>query len=344
MNTVEQTDTAAKTVAFNSAATLLAGSFANDVAAIWAGERRNEYLTAPDARRHVWHAWLAAHEIATAATAEASYEHLMHARGRVLMADAYGACPAGLLSALGRLGPQARHPKAYRALVDLLARGGAAAKHVCHAKEITDGLIVGLAALPERMARSHEAVASLVKLGLSGQGLATFAWALTRMHAFFGEDATDTVLDAAKPWEALWETHLAHGFPPPPWPATERLLPVDSAARLHEAGHRLKNCLRGGEYLRELSRRVVDGTTYFYEWRGEEAALLMFRRVGRLGWYLSESGGAGNHWLSAGSRDAIVAELRRIREICPLVDVDPVGFRLGLAPNFYVEDTFGWGE
>src|SRR4051794_12513448 len=36
----------------------VAGPFATQVSQIWSGDRIKEYLTATDARRHVWHAWL----------------------------------------------------------------------------------------------------------------------------------------------------------------------------------------------------------------------------------------------------------------------------------------------
>ncbi|MEO7027303.1 MAG: hypothetical protein ABI056_07085 [Caulobacteraceae bacterium] len=255
--------------------------------------------------------------------------------GRALMAEAFGDCPAGLLSALGRLGPQARRSGAYRALVAVLARGGVAAKCVHHGKDLSDGFLIGLAALPQDAAHHADAILGFKKQAFSGQAMATFAWALPRMGAVHGQEAVDAILTAADPWNALWDTHAALGFPPPPWPATERMTPLESVRHLREVGKRLRNCMGRTYYARELVRRVADGMVYFYEWLGAEPAFLMFERVTRLGWYLASAGGVANAWLSAATRDDIVTELGRIPEVCPVVDIESVGFNLGSQHTFY---------
>src|SRR4051794_33550507 len=48
----------------SSIVALIAGPFAKEVGQIWPDQRIAEYLTATDARRHVWHAWLSSECIA----------------------------------------------------------------------------------------------------------------------------------------------------------------------------------------------------------------------------------------------------------------------------------------
>src|SRR5688500_8726442 len=93
---------------------LIAGPFHYAVAALWPGDRMSDYLLAPAARRHVWHAWLSARDEAGIADPESAGRRLMSASARELLAEAYGRVPLGLARALGRLGPLAQPQRTYR--------------------------------------------------------------------------------------------------------------------------------------------------------------------------------------------------------------------------------------
>ena len=83
-----------------------------------------EYLSAPDGRRHLWHACFASGHPSfrwqTAAAATRLYDRLTYAPGKELASEAYGDCPPGLLRCLGRLGAEPRSGYTYRALVQVL--------------------------------------------------------------------------------------------------------------------------------------------------------------------------------------------------------------------------------
>jgi hypothetical protein len=111
----------------NSVVELVAGGYVKAVNRIW-GAKVGEYLSAPDARRHLWHACFASGHPSfrwqTAAAATRLYDRLTYAPGKELSAQAYGDSPPGLLGCLGRLGAEARSGYTYRALVQVLQRGG----------------------------------------------------------------------------------------------------------------------------------------------------------------------------------------------------------------------------
>src|SRR5215203_2193361 len=98
----------------NSVVECIAGPFAERVERIWEA-KLGEYLSASDARRHLWHACLASGHPTfrprSVASARRLYERVTYAPGRELAAQAYGECPPGLLRSLGRLGASRAAPK-----------------------------------------------------------------------------------------------------------------------------------------------------------------------------------------------------------------------------------------
>jgi hypothetical protein len=89
-------------------------------------QNKGVYLTATDARRHVWHACLSSGAIAvyvrSPMSVESAYARLTYAKGKNLILQAYACGPAGVMRILGRLGTQARPPEVYRALATALVR------------------------------------------------------------------------------------------------------------------------------------------------------------------------------------------------------------------------------
>ena len=102
---------------------------------IWPGSRIADYLTAPDARRHIWHACLAS-ECGTFSPVvndpDLLYSRLMSMRAKVLIVQAYGVRPRGITGTMRRLGPEARAPEIYRMIVRVLDEGAVGAKILIH--------------------------------------------------------------------------------------------------------------------------------------------------------------------------------------------------------------------
>jgi len=246
-------------------AVLIAGAFAAEVARIWPGPYFADYRTAPDARRHVWHCWLASDGAGLEARFRAhpalARRRLTVRKARELLAAAYGACPPGLVGALGCCGPEARTPRFYRLLVTVLAEGGARAKMVWHGRDVPAALTRALGFDPEAPARRD-----------------TDPWSI--------------VADASQP--------VCVTFPPPPWPGGTRLRPVRSSADLRATGAALGNCLARPSVASAAAAEVVQGVRFYYEWTGPEPALLQIdKRSCR--WRLTECKGAQNARVSDGT-------------------------------------------
>ena len=243
------------------------------------------------ARRHLWHACFASGHPSfrwqTAAAATRLYDRLTYAPGKELAAQAYGDCPPGLLRCLGRLGAEPRSGYTYRALVQVLQRGGPCAKALVHSTEIPDELIHAFATLPAGMA-SKRTIGLVMRGQLSAGDLATFGWTVSRIRQLRDRAAYESVLRSTDPMNAVVQLLTDGEFPPPPWPGTNLLRPITSRAQLQRIGAELRNCLETPAWLTRSVLKVLNGTDYFYEWRGDPAAVLRFVRVQDVGWYLEQ--------------------------------------------------------
>ena len=139
----------------NSVVEFIAGPFVECVERIWEA-KLGEYLSASDARRHLWHACLASglptFRPRSAAAAKRSYDRLTYAPGKELAAQAYGECPLRPTAVAGTAWGRAAPPRIYQALVQILQRGGPSAKAVMHSDQLSDELIRAFATLPTAMA------------------------------------------------------------------------------------------------------------------------------------------------------------------------------------------------
>lgn len=300
---------------------LLAGSFAAPVSQIWAGERIKDYLTAPDARRHLWHAWLSSERITftpqNRMSADLAYDRLTFLKGRDLAIEAYGHQPPGLSKVLSRLGAEARTPEFYRALVRALSYGGAGAKFLQHAPKLADDVVFGLAALPAGLA-TKGVVELLKRSWVAPEALGFFTWTLSRLEALFGPGVSHSVLQAPKPLDAMWEVVLNLPFPKAPWSGTDQMVPISSLTQFRRIAAEFDNCLATSDRQRQAIVRVINGEQYFYEWKGEHPALLECRRVGDVGWYLQQVRGPNNRDVSQSTRDAISGTLAHVSFFCPV--------------------------
>jgi hypothetical protein len=81
---------------------------------------------------------------------------------------------------------------------------------------------------------------------------------------------------------------------------------VTSRTALHRIGVELKNCLATPRWLAQAVLKVLNGTVYFYEWRGEQRALLQFVRLQDIGWYLEQIESVDGEDISEMSQKAVI--------------------------------------
>ncbi len=89
------------------------------------------------------------------------------------------------------------------------------------------------------------------------------------------------------------------GYPPPPLPGTEDIVPLTSVARLREEGTIQRNCV--GTY----ARRVQSGSIYVYKVLRPERATLSIQKNAWGGWSIAELEIAGNRRVQGFTRAAV---------------------------------------
>jgi hypothetical protein len=327
----------------NSVVRMVAGPFTREVGQIWSGSRLGEYLTATDARRHVWHLWLSSERVSfgrhNPMSTELAHAQLTFGGSKDLIAQATGCQPAGLMRALGRLGPRARPANVYRALAVTLAADGPGATFIRHAEALPDDLILGVATLPPAL--EAKAVLRLLRKGrLPPHALGSFTWILERLGKLKGAAFAQAILSRPNPLDAIREAVLDLPFPDPPWPGTDCLLPITSREELKRAGDEFENCLRGFHRERQSVLSVINGVEYVYEWRGPEPVLLLFQRIGSIGWFLKEARGRKNAEVSGSTRDRILRCLASTPTLCPVWDLGEEVWQSG---GFYQEQVILFG-
>lgn len=251
----------------------LAGPFIDEVRRIWEGPHLAAYLSAPEARRHVWHCWIASDrdtvERRFRGHPALALRRLTFRKARDLLAGAYGACPPGLVTALGRCGKEARSPAFYRALVRALKGGPESAKAVWHASTLPDALVFRAAGLSAPVAASHSSHEPL--------------------------SVADSHLNMAP-------------FPAPPWAGTALLRPLTCRQDLRDMGRRLRNCMRSWERVRAAAEAIEAGREAYFAWDAPEPGLIRFV-CGSRGWCLAEWKGEDNRPLSTAAEAEIIAAL-----------------------------------
>jgi hypothetical protein len=315
---------------------IVAGPYAEAVSQVWTGSRIAEYLAAPDLRRHVWHACLAS-PYGNFSTAREDlallYERMQTMKSKDLLVQAYGVRPAGLLGTLKRLGPQPREPEIYQMLISVLEKEGRAAKFLMHLEHPTDAWIETLASLPDAIGTSaFEALTRCCTI--APEDLALVSWTIARLEQTHASHDLSQILRANKPVEALMDILMRQPFPSPPWQGTLRLQPIASSMRFFELAIRYRNCLQRPNGSKEVLK-VLSGIQYFYEWRGQEPAVIDLVRLPGVGWYVNNAIGPGNHLLSFHGRAEIAHDFSAASIIC--------ASRLTVRANVYPCGKF-WGD
>ena len=289
--------------------TLIAGEFSELITAIWPGERIKDYLLATAARRHVWHAWLAAREVTALADPEAACRHLTLGSAAKLLGEVHEQVPTGLIRALGRLGPLAQPRQAYSDLAMVLAEGGRGAKLLRHAKSIDAKLLSVVVALPPilrlmSLANSCDIDdARYLNWLFRAAGAADpelFAGFLSKLNG---------VSDDLNPMELVEEYLKPEHFPPPPFEVRPPLKRISSRTEMRAVERRFRNCM--GKYAGVELR----GSLHFYLWESDEPAVIALGRIGSVGWRIGEHAGLQNRELSPRTRNAIADAFGEIPSI-----------------------------
>ena len=270
---------------------LLSRQDSAQVLSIWTNDRICEYLLASDSRRHTWHAWLAAHGSINVVE---TYRFLTFAKSRQILMDAFGSCPPGMISALGKLGPYARPKHVYIALHQALIAAGPLANHLCQATEFRDDDILSLASA-STMSVSNRVLRSLLKCKISAPELVELLWVIARLSPMHDEQRlVHAIIQGRQPAAILANLFSLMPFPDAPFEQVGDLAPITTSEQLREAGHEFNNCLKGGEELAYALASVQSGQRYFYRWNGDPPTLLAFCRCGSTGWILAERSGPAN--------------------------------------------------
>jgi hypothetical protein len=196
-----------------------------------------------------------------------------------------------------------------------------------HSPQLHDSLIHALATLPPAM--NTKRLISLLSTGKIAPGdLAAFAWTAARIGQEKGPEVYRALISAKKPIDALVDVLVGAEFPQPPFAGTELLHPVTSRAHLQRIGDDFNNCLKHRYWASRAILKVINGARYFYEWRGDEPALLSFLQVQNVGWFLDEVEGANQDVVSEETRRDIMRAFAGAADLCP----------------FQADKFFGWDQ
>lgn len=283
---------------------LLARQDSDQVLSIWQNDRISEYLLASDSRRHTWHAWMAVHGTAICDVAK-TYRYFTFAKSRQILTDAFGSCPAGMVSALGKFGPFARPRYAYIALHEVLSAGGPLANHIYQSSKVLDDDLVSLATAVT-MPASDRAIRALLKCKMPTQVMVELLWVISRLAPSYGErELVRCIAQDRQPAAILANLFSLTPFPDPPLDQIDALIPITTAQQLRKTGEEFANCLKGGEELAYALASIQSGQRYFYRWNGDNPTLLTFCRCGPTAWILAERSGPKNSRVSQATIDQI---------------------------------------
>lgn len=272
---------------------LLARQDSAQVQSVWQDDRMCEYLLASDSRRHIWHAWLAVHGAAKHDAAE-TYRFFTFAKSRQILTNAFGSCPAGMVSALGKFGPYARPKHAYFALHKVLSAGGPLAQHVYQSTKIDDDDLVSLVS-STGFPVSNRVIRALLNCKMSAQLMVELLWVISRLAPMHDDrQLVRCIAQARQPAAILANLFSLAPFPDPPFEQIGKLIPLTTAEQLRKTGKEFGNCLKGGEELAYALASVQTGQRYFYRWNGDDPTLLSFCKCGPTGWILAERSGPRN--------------------------------------------------
>lgn len=101
----------------------------------------------------------------------------------------------------------------------------------------------------------------------------------------------------------LREWFVRSTFPEPPFPGSERLVPLRTGADMKHISRTFENCLY--KYV----DHALAGRLAFCVWKGSQPALIALKPLGMIGWVVDEIKGPNNRGPSAATKGKILAEL-----------------------------------
>jgi hypothetical protein len=281
---------------------LLAGAYAERVAALWPAPH-GAYLEMPAQRRHLTHLVL---EFAPPGPELA--DALRYARADHVLRDTVWQMPPGFMKLMARLGELAWAPADYTQLIVLFEDENAALVLRQTPGGITPDKVRALAALAPAL-RAPAIVRHLAEQAHAS--LLDEAWRIIAQRR--GPQAAAEAgarwaraADRARLFQMAAQDLTPQRFELAPFPVHPDLRRLGGVTALADAGRRFRNCLA------TYRDRAADGTIALYEWAGPPPAAVSLARDGLFGWRLEEARGVGNTVLDEGARTALIATLRSL--------------------------------
>jgi hypothetical protein len=241
------------------------------------------YLRAGGERRHVIAAYCSQHDHKEELAGETA-RFLLGATHRTILVAAFGAVPAGLRGALGRVEASHQDPVLYPLLYRLLSELGH--PRIPAAIQLLPVISVEKLRIVEALppALCYPVTIDAIEDARTARGLAKLVRRM--VAAGIDEAALVTALRRAPRQKAMEETlyrwSLKLPFPAGPVPPSSHFFPVANGQQLADTALRYRNCMKS------MMADVLSGETAFAEFHvGSKGVIVEFRRI--LGiWYLND--------------------------------------------------------
>ncbi|WP_370571585.1 hypothetical protein [Phaeobacter sp. SYSU ZJ3003] len=244
-------------------------------------ERAVAYILAEPHRRQVWNAVLAAgSRLDEPAVGDEWFARLLTDSAKSLIADAYGSCPSGFLTLLGRCDELGHPAEFYWFWYGFLAENVGAIREIASSPVPICELYRVLKNLPPE----------LRTIGIASRfgehvGTGRFVEAIRWMHggqpdAGVWREVGERLERGTSPRKIL-DSMQAEARCPAPYLVDARFRHIATVGELKRAAQRFENCL-GMEFTLEEALR---GESQFYEWVGEgQAAIVSIANDMPFGW------------------------------------------------------------
>ena len=223
----------------------------------------------------------------------------------------YGNVPPGFVNALGKMGVSAQKTSCYVALFRLLQANPLFRHSLSHMSRIDERQIRMIEALGPKFARPNiiailhgrsdaHAVGAALQCFLD-HGLISESELMLRLRRVRKLGELSMLID---------RIYCTIEFPEPPISASSGCRAICSADELACVSRRFRNCLR--TYIPD----VIRGEMYFYEWSGDEPAVIRLTAERPFGWLVGEIWGIQNRNVSRHCREEICDHFKQAGAHC----------------------------
>lgn len=273
---------------FDDLIAAISGPFQPIVSSVFSFEYQPLYILTETSRRQVWHACFAAEGSNGTCSPDAQRDaelrrDLLRLSNRELLEKAFGTVPNGFERALGKLGLAAQNKSCYLSLHRLLSSEPSYRHALSHQKKIDERMLDVVAALGPTFSlpniatlfrRPGQAFAvSNILQSFVGHGLIDDKDLISRLKRVRKMSEINALVD---------RIYCTIDFQEPPIPASDMCRPIDSVEDLEQVARRFNNCLT------TYTPEVIRGEMYFYEWLGDEPAVIQLRAERPFGWLVDE--------------------------------------------------------